>query len=147
MPHRELSTFSKRFTILIGLGVVGAMTFGLAISFYRNLLFEQTLASLSARNRDLRHAIDDGLDDLAYYRSVQYRDKYAKENLGRLRQGEKVLILSLPAPSFVETITTDKRKAEREAAYHSTLQKIPIIEHWRLYLFEPEAIAKLKQTF
>jgi len=148
MPHRELSTFSKRFTILVGLGVVGAMAFGLAISFYRNLLFEQTLANLSQRNRDLRQAIEGGLDNLAYYRSVQYRDKYAKENLGRLKPGEKVLILSLPPPSFAATATeTDQHRAEREAAYHATLQKIPIIEHWRLYLFEPEAIAKLKQAF
>ena len=148
MPHRELSTLSKRVTILVGLGVVGAMSFGLAISFYRNILFESTLETLSRRNRDLRAEIDQGLDELAYYHSKQYRDKYAKENLSRLNAGEKVLILTPPPenPLYADA-NTPSRMEQRQAAYRQYLQKIPVIEHWRLHLFEPETLAKLKQSF
>ena len=148
MRQREISTFSKRITILIGLGVVGAMAFGLAISFYRNLLFEETLETLTERNRELRDSIDDGLGALAYYRSAQYRDKYAKENLGRLNAGEKVLILeSAPEPISYESTDMGSRAEQRQAAYEQYLQRIPVIEHWRLYFLEPEELTKLKQSF
>ena len=103
MAQQEISPFSKRITILIGLSVVSAMMFGLSISFYRNLLFEDTLRNLSTRNKDLRKQIDENLDELAYYRSYQYRDKYAKENLGRVQPGEKVLIFTdLPTETIME---------------------------------------------
>jgi hypothetical protein len=148
MPHREVSTLSKRVTILIGLGVVCAMAFGLSISFYRNLLFEETLETLVQRNRALRGDIDNGLESLAYYRSLQYRDKYAKENLGLLNPGEKVLILSEDnSPiAYIEEDTLT-RSEERKAAYRQYLESIPTLEHWRLYLFDPEGLSKLKQSF
>lgn len=147
MAHQELSTFSKRITILIGLSVVGAMAFGLAISFYRNLLFEETLKTLSQRNRTLRQTIDRELEDLAYYRSTQYRDKYAKENLGKLNAGEKVLILT-PSPSLPPALPQEPHYTEhQQAAYQEYLQNIPILEHWILYLFRPEELATLKRSF
>jgi len=148
MRQREISTFSKRVTILVGLGVVGAMAFGLAISFYRNLLFEETLASLTERNRDLRDSIDKGLESLAYYRSAQYRDKYAKENLAKLSAGEKVLILKpLPEAISFEADDDTTRAEQRAAAYVQYLQKLPVIEHWKLYFLEPEKLTELKQSF
>ena len=122
--------------------------FGLSISFYRNLLFEETLKNLSLRNRDLRQQIDDGLDMLAYYRSYQYRDKYAKENLGRVHPGEKVLILT-DGESEV-TYTEDERDSyleEKEAAYRQYLENVPVLEHWRMYLFDPKGIQTLRQSF
>lgn len=148
MAHQEVSPFSKRITILIGLSVVSAMTFGLSISFYRNLLFEETLKDLSVRNRELRKQIDRGLEDLAYYRSFQYRDKYAKENLGRLHPGEKALILTDKSelPMYEEE-REQPYLEEREAVYRQYLEKIPVLEHWRLYLFDPEELKKLQQTF
>jgi len=128
--------------------VVSAMMFGLSISFYRNLLFEETLKNLSLRNRDLRQQIDDGLDMLAYYRSYQYRDKYAKENLGRVHPGDKVLILT-DGESDV-TYTEDERGSyleEKEAAYRQYLENVPVLEHWRMYLFDPKGIQTLRQSF
>lgn len=148
MAHQELSTFSKRLTILIGLSVVGAMAFGLAVSFYRNILFEETLKALSGRNKIFRQTIDQELEDLAYYRSVQYRDKYAKENLGKLNAGEKVLILTTPIPPIASGVPASADATEhRQAAYREYLQKIPILEHWLLYLFRSEELAELKRSF
>lgn len=147
MAHQELSTFSKRITILIGLSVVGAMAFGLAVSFYRNILFEETLKALSQRNRALRQTIDRELEDLAYYRSVQYRDKYAKENLGRLNAGENVLILTTPPPPVAAPVQGLHYTEQRQAAYQQYLQSIPILEHWMLYLFRSEELAALKRSF
>ena len=147
VAQQEISTFSKRLTILIGLGVVGAMAFGLSISLYRNILFEETLDAFSVRNRNLREQIDLELEELTYYRSVQYRDKYAKENLGRVNPGEKVLILT-DRPDIVWTDTDlPNRREGRDAAYHQYLQKIPVMEHWKLYLFDTQWLEKLKRYF
>lgn len=148
MAHQEISPLSKRITILIGLSVVSAMMFGLSISFYRNLLFEETLKGLSQKNRELRGQIDDGLALLAYYRSYQYRDKYAKENLGYVHQGEKVLIVA-EKPADV-TYTEDEQFSyleKQDAAYRQYLETIPVIEHWHMYLFDPVGIQKLRQSF
>lgn len=148
MPSNDLSPVSKRLTILIGLSVIGAMAFGLSISFYRNILFEETLKEISLSNRELRADIDNDLEELAYYRSHQYRDKYAKENLGRLNPGEKILILT---ERHEEILSEEENgfswKEEREAAYRQYLENIPVVEHWRLYLFDTSELEKLKRTF
>ena len=123
------------------------MAFGLSISFYRNILFEETLDKLSVRNRSLRGQIDLELEELAYYRSVQYRNKYAKENLGRVNPGEKVLILTNRPTIVGADIDLPGRREKRDAAYHQYLQKIPVVEHWKLYLFDPEGLEKLKRSF
>ncbi|HLC75792.1 MAG TPA: hypothetical protein VJB82_01575 [Candidatus Peribacterales bacterium] len=148
MAHQDISPLSKRITILIGLFVVSAMMFGLSISFYRNLLFEETLKGLSQKNRDLRDQIDDGLALLSYYRSYQYRDKYAKENLGYIHPGEKVLVVAKKTSEV--TYSEDVQHSfleEKEAAYRQYLERIPVIEHWNMYLFDPDGIQKLRQSF
>ena len=94
MPYHHHEPASKQLTILVGLTVVGFMAFGLALSFYRNVLFEQTLSNLGLKNDQLRQRIELGKRELEYYRSTQYKDKYAKENLGLVNPGEQVLIIT-----------------------------------------------------
>ena len=79
--NRVTQPVSKQLTIVIGLTVVGFMAFGLALSFYRNILFEQTLSDIETENERIAQTIELGYGDLEYYRSAQYKDKYAKENL------------------------------------------------------------------
>ena len=101
MSYQHLEPLSKQLTIVIGLSVVGFMAFGLALSFYRNLLFEQTLEGISEQNEILRDQIDQGYRDLEHFKSSQYKDKYAKENLNLVRPGEKTLIIThIPEDPF-----------------------------------------------
>ncbi len=146
MPYRDLEPISKQLTIVVGLTVVGFMAFGLALSFYRNVLFQETLRGIEQQNRDLQEGIRDSQAELEYYRSAQYKDKYAKESLGRLNPGEKVLIITqiTPAPG-VMTEDTELTESE-EAALEEQLRQIPVIEHWRLYLFERERIDDWKRS-
>ena len=148
MPSRpqDIEPLSKQLTIMICLMVVGFMAFGLALSFYRNILFERTLSELEGANRQIAANIDRGYQNLEYYRSDQYRDKYAKENLGKLNPGEKVLIITDPPQDLAETPENAEQIAERrEAAYQEILRQMPIQEHWKLYLFYPEKIEELKK--
>ena len=147
MPYRDLEPFSKQLTIVVGLTVVGFMAFGLALSFYRNVLFEQTLENISGQNAKLHNELENSQGDLEYYQSFQYKDKYAKENLGRLIAKEKVLIIMEEPEQMAAATGEDMPVSERQqAAYEEYLRQLPVIEHWRLYLFRKEDLEKLKRS-
>ena len=147
MPtKRDIEPISKQLTIVIGLTVVGFMAFGLALSFYRNILFEKTLADIELQNDTLAANIDQGYRDLEYFRSEQYKDKFAKENLGRLNAGEKLIIITRPpVPINGDIVDEALDKERREAAYFELLQQMPVIEHWNLYLVQWDKIEELKR--
>lgn len=145
MAYQNLEPLSKQLTIVIGLTVVGFMAFGLALSFYRNLLFEQTLDNMVAQNDQLREKIEQGYRDLEYFRSSQYKDKYAKENLNLVTPGEKVLIITQQPKNPLElTKTQDAPTEQQEAAYFELLHQMPVLEHWKLYLFHRKKIDEIK---
>lgn len=149
MAYQQFEPFSKQLTIVIGLAVVGFMAFGLAISFYRNALFEQTLLNISKQNDALRGRIAAGYQDLEYYRSTQYKDKYAKENLGLVSPGEKILIITeeTNVVSFPLAESALSTTEQQEAAYLELLRQMPVAEHWKLYLFHRDKIEALKKAF
>lgn len=148
MRRTHLEPMSKQLTIAVGLTVVGFMAFGLALSFYRNALFDQTLQEIREQNGALRDRIAKGYKDLEYYRSSQYKDKYAKENLGRVRPGEKVLIIAEERKNraYEDAGEEIPMTEQREAAYLELLRQMPVLEHWKLYLFYPERIEDIKRS-
>ncbi len=148
MPASTIQPISKQLTIVIGLTVVGFMAFGLALSFYRNILFEQTLLQIQDQNEKIANEIQQGYEDLEYYRSAQFKDKFAKENLNRLNPGENLVLISEPPKQQVTEGPVDDilEKARREAAFEEYLRQLPIWEHWKLYLFNKETIEELRRT-
>ncbi len=146
---QDIEPISKQLTIVIGLTVVGFMAFGLALSFYRNILFEKTLQDLQAENDKIAQKIQQGYADLEYYQSEQYKDKYAKENLNKLDQGEKVIIISNPPvdPALAESETTVLDKEKQQAAYFELLDQMPVAQQWNLFLFHKDKIDDLKKAF
>jgi hypothetical protein len=148
MSYQSAEPISKQLTIVIGLTVVGFMAFGLALSYYRNALFEQTLENIVDQNDILREKIALGYHDLEYYRSAQYKDKYAKENLGLIKPGEKILIITeeVNVVSFPLEEEGSSNSEQQEAAYFELLRQMPIREHWKLYLFHRKKIDELKRA-
>lgn len=146
MPYRDLEPISKQLTIVIGLTVVGFMAFGLALSFYRNILFEDQLREIEASNTSLERHIEVSRGDLDYFRSAQFKDKYAKETLGRLSPGEKLLIITEAPESTDWAAEPSLTPTERQlASYEETLRQMPVYQHWELYLFARERIEELKR--
>jgi hypothetical protein len=147
MPSRpDIEPLSKQLTIAVGLTVVVFMAFGLALSFYRNILFENTLKEIQDQNTRIANDIDKGYGDLEYYRSDQFKDKFAKENLGKLNKGEKVLLITQAASESASLAQDDAAEKERrEAAYFELLRQMPVLEHWKLFLFHRERIEELKK--
>ena len=145
MAYSQLTPIHKKIIIVVGLTVVGFMAFGLALSFYRNALFEQTLADIKMQNNTLRENILFGYKNLEYYRSAQYKDKYAKENLGKIKPGENVLIITEePENVLYDSIADLSPTEQQEAAYLELLRQMPIFEHWKLYLFHKDKIEDIK---
>lgn len=147
MAYQHIEPISKQLTIIVGLTVVGFMAFGLALSFYRNVLFEQTLEDIRNQNTALRRNIAGGYKELDYYRSTQFKDKYAKENLSMVKPGEKVLIITeMKRP--LDAIESEEGTyiEEREAAYLELLRQMPVAEHWKLYFFHRDRIEELKRA-
>jgi cell division protein FtsB len=142
-----IEPISKQLTIVVGLTVVGFMAFGLALSFYRNILFEQTLSELEAQNQKIADEIAEGDRTLEYYKSDQFKDKYAKENLSKLNPGEKVLIITQAPSANTMSVGEDANEKERkEAAYSELLRQMPVIEHWKLYLLHRERMEEFKRS-
>ncbi len=146
MAFHSTEPLSRQLTIVIGLTVVGFMAFGLALSFYRNVLFESTLGSMRTQNRLMAQQNEDARRELEYLHSVQHKDKYAKENLGRVRTDEKVLIITPPAvvPAFGEELE-GAAKEQQEERFLELLRQMPVIEHWQLYLFHPARVEELRR--
>lgn len=147
MAYKDLEPISKQLTIVIGLTVVGFMAFGLAFSFYRNVLFEETLQNFAAQNEKLRDDIKKTRDSLEYYKSRQFRDKYAKETLSKSAPGEKVLVLSQDPSMLSETLSENASEEDlKEAVYQEILNQMPVIEHWNLYFFHRDKVDELKRV-
>lgn len=147
MAYQHIEPVSKQLTIVVGLTVVGFMAFGLALSFYRNVLFEQTLEDIRNRNTALRLNIAGGYKELDYYRSTQFKDKYAKENMGLVKPGEKVLIITeKERPLDLSPLEETSFGEEKEAAFLELLRQMPVLEHWKLFLFHPERIEEMKRA-
>jgi len=148
VAYRHIEPLSKQITIVVGLSVVGLMALGLALSFYRNVLFEQTLEDIDAHNEELRRSIEEGKRQLEYYRSAQYKDKHAKEQLGKVKPGENVLIIAEKTDRTLSAATPDPTIAneQEEAAFYELLRQMPVIEHWKLYFFHRDQINELKRS-
>ncbi len=146
-PRSNIEPISKKLTIVVGLTVVGFMAFGLAVSFYRNILFEETLAELGKGNDLIAAEIDALYRDLEYVRSDLFKDRFAKQNLGKINPGEQLLIITKPPPILQDSPLSDPKLEERrEAAYIELLRQMPVLEHWKLYLFHRDRIPKIKEA-
>lgn len=132
-------------TIVVGLCVVGLMAFGLALSYYKNVLFDRQLKSMQERNAKLKADIAAEYAELQYYQSDQYKDKYAKENFSLLRGGEKVLIVKKVQEDDIFTTDNELTDEDREALFEERLRNIRVIDHWNLYLFHRGAIEDLRR--
>lgn len=144
MFPKNFEPVSKQLTIVVGLTVVGFMTFGLALSFYRNILFENTLQAIAVQNGKMKQEIDQSQHDLEYYQSYQYKDKYAKENLDKIQAGEKLLVIT-DEPKQDAALASDEPTDDQKAKYEELLREIPVIQHWWLFLFHREKIEELKK--
>jgi hypothetical protein len=147
VPYTAFEPLSKKITIVVGLTVVGFMAFGLVLSFYRNVLFEEHLRDINRQNEVLAETLVENRASLEYYHSAQFKDKYAKEHFSRLNPGEKVVIIALANDGVQHDVfgeTAESQSERREAAFEDALRQIPVYLHWQLFLFDRVKLEELK---
>lgn len=144
MKYNEVAPIPKQMTIVVGLCVVGLMAFGLALSYYKNILFDRQLITMQERNAALRNEISAEYSKLQYYQSDQYKDKYAKENLGLYKSGEKVLILEQPDNLLSHSSSLELTPEDKAAIFEEHLRNIRVIDQWNLFLFHRDKVDDLR---
>jgi cell division protein FtsB len=82
-----------RLVLIVGFFVVAYMLYNLTVSIYDNYRIEQHIADFETRNSELQLENQQKLEDFQYYTSEEYIEKIAKQNLGLINPGEKVVII------------------------------------------------------
>jgi cell division protein FtsB len=82
-----------RFVLIIGFILLAYMLYNLTVSIYENYRIEQHIAEFQRTNEELKTENQEKLDDFQYFSSAEYIEKMAKQNLGLVNPGEKVIII------------------------------------------------------
>lgn len=82
-----------RLVLIVGFFLVAYMLYNLTVSFYENYQIEKHIQEFESRNEALRLENAQKLEDFQYYTSEEYIEKIAKQNLGLINPGEKIIVL------------------------------------------------------
>ncbi len=86
-------SFHFQITIIGGFFIFFYMFFALTTSIYRDYKLETQIREFEAEVDDLAQAARQKPQDIKYYTSPEYKDRYAKESLNLLNPGEKIILL------------------------------------------------------
>ena len=92
----QRKSFTFQLLIMGGFFFIFYMFFVLATSIYRDYKLETEIETFEDEINDLAERANKKPSDLKYLQSDEYKDRYAKENLGLLNPGEKLIILPDP---------------------------------------------------
>lgn len=115
------------------------MLFLITTSIYKDYKNEQQILAIKMENEDLHQENIQKKDDLLYFRSEQFKDKYAKQNLGKINPGEKVIVFAEEKENIFFQDASNK-KFERDPA------TLPQLEQWYQY-FLGDSDFKLKNNY
>ncbi len=82
-----------RLAVIIGFFILAYMLYNLAVSVYDNYRIEQHIEEFKVKNETLADENRQKLEDFQYFTSEQYIEKIAKQNLGLINEGEKVIVI------------------------------------------------------
>ena len=98
--------------IIVGFFMIAYMLYSLTLSIYRNYTINTHIANFTEVNARLQEENEAKLKNYEYYKSEQYKDKMAKQNLGLVNPGEEVIVI--PPSARVEVFETEDIAAEKE---------------------------------
>jgi len=94
-PLEQNSPFNvARIIIVVGFVIVAYMLYNLTVSIYESYQIDSHIADFQEKNTTLETENLDKIESYQYYTSDKYIEKIAKENLGLVNQGEKVIVIS-----------------------------------------------------
>jgi cell division protein FtsB len=121
-------SFQQKFVLIILSISIFLMLLFVGREFMRYQNIEKEMKKFSQKNIFLQEEITHLKDDIFYFSTENYKDKYAKESLNALNPGEEVIIL---------TDVHQKEKIENPFMSQKTLS---VPEKWKQYFFGKETL-------
>lgn len=121
----------NKYILLIELGLAIYLLFTLIISEYKNYKVQRYIDDFDLRNQKIAAQNVELNNDLSYFNSPEYQEKIAKQNLGLINPGEKVLVIQVE-DSLSETQRYEKALLQSEI---QRIESLPNYKKWWYYLF------------
>ncbi len=122
-------SFMTQLVIVGGFLVFFYIFFALATSVYKDYKMDISIQSFKQEIDDLATKANQKPKGVAYYQSIQYKDRYAKENLNLLNPGERLIVIpqedKIVKSEVVLADTTD----------FNAVLKLPNRNQWWEYFF------------
>lgn len=112
-----------RIVLVVGFFMVAIMLYNLTVSIYENYQIEQHITEFEEKNTDLSKDNKQKLEDFQYYTSDEYVEKIAKQNLGLVNPGERVLVIPDEDLIILSQTEEDARLSEQIRATWSNPKK------------------------
>jgi cell division protein FtsB len=126
--RQQPRSLSVQVIIIFGFGAIVYMLFLITTSVYKDYKIEQSLLKIKNENVNLFDENETKKEDLFYFSSAQFKDKFAKQNLGKVNPGEKIIVFAeVEENIFFENPDEEKKKGDITA--------YPNIEQWYEYFF------------
>lgn len=115
--------------IVIGFLMIAYILYGLTLSIYRNYSINTHIEKYERDNKKSQEELKKKIKSYAYYTSLEYKDKIAKQNLNRVNPGEEVIVI--PPSAKIEVFELDDIAANKE----KRLSKLSNISKWWAFFF------------
>lgn len=112
------------------------MLFLITTSVYKDYQHETHLQKIEEESKRILEDNISKASDYSYFLSEQYKDKYAKQTLGKINPGERVIVFT----AREENIYFEKREEEE---FRRTLINLPRTEQWFYYYFGDKSIENI----
>ena len=130
--------FVLQLIIVGGFLVFLYIFFALATSVYRDFKLETGIQGFEDEIARLAELAKRKPQDVHYYQSGEYKDKYAKENLNLLNPGEKLIIIPQEKQNVKLEVVTERFS-------YSNVLELPNRNQWWEYFFGQTLSMQTKQ--
>ena len=124
-------SFQQKVVVTIGSILILLMFFFLTQELYKSFQLDQQIKSFETYNETKEEEMGSIKDKIKYFESDNYKDKYAKEILNKLRSDEKVLVILeeeenvlIPESDILKTASDKKTPQDRWKEYFFGKDKI-----------------------
>jgi len=121
----------NKFILIIQFVLTIYLLLTLGVSEYKNYKVQNFINEFDFKNQNLSFENELLSNELDYYSSPQYQEKIAKQNLGLINPGEKVLVIQVD-DSLSET---QRYELSLEQNKLSRIKSLPNYKKWWYYLF------------
>jgi cell division protein FtsB len=106
----------------------------------RNKKMETEIDNFKDKNEKIVEKIEEIKKEFNYLKTDNFKDKYAKENLNKLNENEKVIIIS---PEDLEKISSKQEQNKKESSFF----KKNTLKEWKDYFLKENFKNKINDRY